>query len=150
MKEEVTDGDDYADWIRWVEDAEQSMREERATKCTATLASQQHRTLNTTLVPTLLQVGTVGSSESEHPIDTRLHPSSHKNGNTRWNEISQRIKVDSNLEKERQQQLWAILEQYQDVFAWNKGELGCCTVGEHAIDTQGFPPCRAAPGRLSY
>jgi hypothetical protein len=54
------------------------------------------------------------------------------------------------LEKERQQQLWAILEQYQDVFAWNKGELGCCTVGEHVIDTQGFPPCRAAPGRLSY
>jgi hypothetical protein len=43
-----------------------------------------------------------------------------------------------------------MLEQYQDVFAWNKGELGCCTVGEHVIDTQGFPPCRAAPGKLSY
>jgi hypothetical protein len=39
MKEEVTDGDDYADWIRWVADEEQSMREERATKCTAALAS---------------------------------------------------------------------------------------------------------------
>jgi hypothetical protein len=36
------------------------------------------------------------------------------------------------------------------VFAWNKGELGCCTVGEHSIDTQGFPPCKVAPGRLSY
>ncbi len=70
MKEEVTDGDDYADWIRWVADAEQSMREERVTKCTTTLASQQQRTLNTVLVPTLLQVGTVGSSESEHPIAT--------------------------------------------------------------------------------
>jgi hypothetical protein len=43
-----------------------------------------------------------------------------------------------------------VLERYWDVFAWNKGELGCCTVGEHVIDTQGFPPCRAAPGRLSY
>jgi hypothetical protein len=43
-----------------------------------------------------------------------------------------------------------MLERYQDVFAWNKGELGCCTVGEHVIDNQGFPPCRAAPGRLSY
>ncbi len=28
----------------------------------------------------------------------------------------------------------------QDVFAWNKGELGCI----------GFPPCKASPGRLSY
>jgi len=42
------------------------------------------------------------------------------------------------------------LERYQDVFAWNKGELGCCTIGEHNIDTQGFPPCKASPGRLSY
>jgi len=23
-------------------------------------------------------------------------------------------------------------------------------VGEHVVDTQGFPPCRASPGRLSY
>ncbi len=36
------------------------------------------------------------------------------------------------------------------MFAWNKGELGCCTIGEHSIDTQGFPPCRVAPIRLSY
>ncbi len=36
------------------------------------------------------------------------------------------------------------------MFAWNKGELGCCTVGEHSIDTQGFPPCRVAPRRLSF
>jgi hypothetical protein len=42
------------------------------------------------------------------------------------------------------------LEHYQDVFAWNKRELGCCTIGEHSIDTQGYPPCRVSPGRLSY
>ncbi len=28
--------------------------------------------------------------------------------------------------------------------------MGCCIVGEHVIDTQGFPPYRAALGRLSY
>jgi hypothetical protein len=39
---------------------------------------------------------------------------------------------------------------YQDVFAWNKKELGCCTIGEHNIDTQGFPPCNMTPGRLSF
>ncbi len=48
------------------------------------------------------------------------------------------------------QQLWSVLERYQDVFAWNKGELGCYTMGEHVIDTQGYPPCRVTPGRLSY
>jgi hypothetical protein len=49
MKEEVTDGDDYADWIRWVADAEKSMREESTPKCIASLALQQHRTLKTAL-----------------------------------------------------------------------------------------------------
>jgi hypothetical protein len=43
-----------------------------------------------------------------------------------------------------------VLGRYQDVFTWNKGELGCCTIGEHSIDTQGFPPCTVSPGRLSY
>jgi len=39
---------------------------------------------------------------------------------------------------------------YQDVFAWNKGELVCCTIEEHFVDTQGFPPCKVSPRRLSY
>jgi putative transposase len=60
------------------------------------------------------------------------------------------MRVDQVLNKEMGRQLWRVLEQYQDVFAWNKGELGCCTIGEHLIDTQGFPPCKVASGRLSY
>jgi hypothetical protein len=60
------------------------------------------------------------------------------------------MRVDQVLNKEMGRQLWRVLEQYQDVFAWNKGELGCCTIGEHSIDTQGFPPCKVVPGRLSY
>ncbi len=59
-------------------------------------------------------------------------------------------KVNTSLDKKKQQQLWKVLECYQDVFAWNKGELGCCTNGEHFMDTQGFPPCKVSPGRLSY
>jgi hypothetical protein len=69
---------------------------------------------------------------------------------TRWEEISQKIKIDHNLGDDEKQQLWKMLGGYQDVFAWNKGELGCCTIGEHNIDTQGFLPCKASPGRLSY
>ncbi len=40
MNEEITKGDDYADWIRWVADAEQSMRDERTPKDMVTLVSQ--------------------------------------------------------------------------------------------------------------
>ncbi len=69
---------------------------------------------------------------------------------TRWGEICQKIRIDQHLDKGMERQLWKVLEQYQDVFAWNKGELGCYKVGEHLIDTQGFPPCKVAPGRLSY
>jgi hypothetical protein len=78
-----------------------------------------------------------------------VSPSCHEPG-ARWKEICERIRIDADLGEIGQQQLWGILERYQDVFAWNKGELGCCTIGEHSIDTQGFPPCKASPGRLSY
>jgi hypothetical protein len=43
-----------------------------------------------------------------------------------------------------------VLECYQDVFVWNKGELGYCTIKEHYVDSQGFPPCKVSPSRLSY
>ncbi len=144
------EGDDYADWIRWVADAEQSMCNERTAKDTVIFASQQRRSMDTAPVPTLQQVIPTRNDESECAITAQLDSSIHEERDTRWSEICQRIKVDRNLDEGRQQQLWAVLERYQDVFAWNKGELGCCTVGEHVIDTQGFPPCRAAPGRLSY
>jgi len=64
----------------------------------------------------------------------------------RWREICQQIKIDIGLDDQGQRQIWGILERYHDVFAWNKGELGCCTIEEHCIDTQGFPPCKASPG----
>ncbi len=110
MNEEITDGDDYADWIKWVANAEQSMRDERTPKDTVTLVSQQHRAMDTASVPTLQQVIPTGSDESECAITARLGPSVHEERDVRWSEICQRIKVDHNLEKGRQQQLWAMLE----------------------------------------
>jgi hypothetical protein len=74
----------------------------------------------------------------------------NRKADSRWGEISQKMRIDQDLNEEKGQQLWRVLEQYQDVFAWNKGELGCCTIGKHLIDTQGFPPCKVVPGRLSY
>jgi hypothetical protein len=68
----------------------------------------------------------------------------------RWEDISHKFRIDQGLDELKRPVLWRILDQYQDVFAWTKGELGCCTVGEHSIDTQGFPPCRVVLGRLSF
>jgi hypothetical protein len=73
-----------------------------------------------------------------------------RKGNERWEDISQKLRIDQGLDELKRPVLWRLLDQYQDVFAWNKGELGCCTVGEHSINTQGFPPCRVAPGWLSF
>jgi hypothetical protein len=43
-----------------------------------------------------------------------------------------------------------LLQEFQDVFAWHMGKLSTCNMGEHSIDTQGFPPCTMMFGRLSF
>jgi hypothetical protein len=45
-----------------------------------------------------------------------MSPSHHESG-TRWKEICERIRIDADLGGIGQQQLWGILERYQDVFA---------------------------------
>ncbi len=97
----------------------------------------------------LLQVHQMNGSDSHLNHKEQLAWSDNQKVSIRWEEISQRIKIDHNLDEEKKQQLWEMLENYQDVFAWNKGELGCCTIGEHSIDMQGFPPCKVSPSRLS-
>ncbi len=135
MKEEITDADDYANWIQWVADAE---RGEQVLSGTGKGAE----------VPVLLQVQREDIANSHNSIKAQLDH--NREADSRWDEIHQKMRMDQVLNKEMGRQLWRVLEQYQYVFAWNKGELGCCTIREHSIDTQGFPPCRVAPGRLSY
>ncbi len=60
------------------------------------------------------------------------------------------IEVDLNLNKNKASEFLQVLEIYADVFAWHKGELGCCVVGEHEIDTQGLPPCHTGHNRLFF
>jgi hypothetical protein len=96
----------------------------------------------------LLQIQQMEIADSSGDVKERIMRNPKED--TRWGEICQKIRIDQYLDKGKERQLWNVLEQYQDVFAWNKGELGCCNVGEHLIDTQGFPPCKVAPGRLSY
>ncbi len=152
MTEEITDGDDYANWIRWVFDAEKS----RQTMYKSThdvpvpLLLHQHCPERDSAISMLLQTVQVRDGDSGREPIEKFVSSRHCELGIRWKEIRERIKIDTDLGEHGQQQLWGILERYQDVFAWNKGELGCCTIGEHSIDTQGFPPCKASPGRLSY
>ncbi len=114
------------------------------------LLLQQPNRGHASSIPALLQTVQTKDGNSDGSHTEQLTSSNHDEMDTRWREICQRIKIDTSLEEERQQQLWRVLERYQDVFAWNKGELGCCTIGEHFVDTQGFPPCKASPSQLSY
>jgi hypothetical protein len=47
----------------------------------------------------------------------QLASSSHHEMDNRWREICQQIKIDTGLDDERKQQLWGILERYQEIFA---------------------------------
>jgi hypothetical protein len=131
MKEEITDADDYADWIQWAADAEQG----KQTLPEVTSAAE---------VSVILQVQQMDIVDSSSNIKERI--ADNRKEDSRWGEICRKIRIYRNLDEEMGQQLWRVLKQYQDVFAWNKGELGCCTIGEHTINTQGFPPCKVAPG----
>jgi len=136
MKEEIWESDDYADWIEWVAD------EEKKRQTLTGLANSG--------VPTLLQVQQIDNSASCKVLESQTVGTKELSEDSRWRDICQKLRIDPGLDELKRPMLWKVLERYQDVFAWNKGELGCCTVGEHSIDTQGFVPCRATPGRLSY
>jgi hypothetical protein len=152
MTEENSDGDDYANWIKWSADAEENMPSvcKSARNVVGPVPLQQHKPDHDFVTPMILQTAQVGTKEPYHMTNEGCVLGNHYESEIRWKEICEWIKVDTELDEHGQQQLWATLEKYKDVFAWNKGELGCCTIDEHGIDTQGFPPCSASPGRLSY
>jgi hypothetical protein len=152
MMEENSDGDDYADWIKWSVDAEENMltKCESARNVLGRVLSQQHKPNHGSVIPTILQTAHTRTEEPDCKTNEGCVSGNHPESKVRWKEICGRIKVDANLDEHKQQQLWVTLERYKDVFAWNKGELGHCTIGERSIDTQGFPPCNASLGRLSF
>jgi len=119
MTKEITYGDDYADWIRWVSDAEKSRQtvHESTHDVPIPLLLQQHYPEHDSAIPMLLQTVQVkdGNSDCE-PIE-KFVSSSHRESGIRWKEICERIKIDIDLGECGQQQLWGILERYQDVFA---------------------------------
>jgi len=86
MRKEISESDDYADWIQWVSDAE---RGEPNSKESALCAE----------VPAVLQVHQVNRKEA-HPKQF-TSSAGYPKMSTRWEEISQKIRVDHNLGEEK-------------------------------------------------
>jgi len=48
---------------------------------------------------------------------------------SRWTQIKSRVRLDESLNEKQQKKLWDLLEEFQEVLAWHKGELGQCSRG---------------------
>jgi hypothetical protein len=94
MKEEITDADDYADWIRWVADVEQEKQ-------------VISRETNDAKVSVLLQVQHMDITAHHNSLKEQL--AEHRKADSRWGEICQKMRVDRNLDREKGQQLWGVL-----------------------------------------
>jgi len=81
MKEEITDSNDYADWIQWVSDAEQGKQ--------VIFATSKHEEASV-----LLQLQQVNSDLFHNKFKEQLSVSNNCTTDSRWAKISQKIKVD--------------------------------------------------------
>jgi len=107
MTEEIMDGDDYADWIRWVSDAEKSRQiiHESTHDVPVPLLLQQHCPQHDFTIPMILQTIQVKDGDPDcEPIEKFISPSRHEL-RIRWKEICERIKIDADLGEIGQQQL---------------------------------------------
>jgi hypothetical protein len=105
MAKEVTDLDDYADWIRWVSDAEHNrhaMHESTQDLPVPSLLQQPSPTHNSSILVLLQTVQVKNGHPDCKPIE-QVASSSHHEMDIRWKEIYQRIKIDTDLDDERKQ-----------------------------------------------
>jgi hypothetical protein len=102
MNEDIAEEDHYADWIRWVADAEQSRHDVCTLDADVTLELSQSNPRDTPSIPTLRQVVQIKDDDSDRSTTTRLGSSNHEETGTRWRKICQRIRIDGNLDKRKQ------------------------------------------------
>jgi hypothetical protein len=67
-----------------------------------------------------------------------------------WVEIRNKIRIDLDLGQKKSNQLWELLEQFLNVFAWHKGELGCCKFGKHVVTLKGFPHAKQLQANFHF
>jgi len=101
MVEEDSDGDDYADWIKWSSDAEENrlFEYESARSELGTVPLQQRGPEHDSVIPEILQTAQVMTDGPDHKPGEGCESCSHSKSEDRWKDICERIKVDANLEK---------------------------------------------------
>jgi hypothetical protein len=87
------------------------------------------------------KLGTLGEEQTFQVLDKETN---------KWAKIKSKIRVDPDIGFDKTKQLWEMLDQFPDVFAWHKGEFGYYKIGEHVVNTQGFPPCYNTPSMFSF
>ncbi len=95
MDEKIIDVDDYADWMRWVSDAEQSKRAmyESTHDADVPFLLQQPSRRDASSIPALRQIVQMKDGNSNHNTTEQLGSSSHEEKDIRWREICQQIKM---------------------------------------------------------
>ncbi len=107
MTEEILDGDDYADWIRWASDAEENIQSMHVSthNVPGPVLLQQHKPKHDSPVPMLLEIVQVEIGNFDCKPTEKFTSCSHLELGIRWKEICERIKIDTDLGKNGQQQL---------------------------------------------
>jgi hypothetical protein len=90
MEEEITYANDYAYWLKWVSNVEQSRH-------------AKYESTHYVAILVLLQVHQVEGGNLDINSTEQLASFNHDEMSTRWREICQRIRVDPNLNKKKQQ-----------------------------------------------
>jgi len=103
MKEEITDADDYADWIRWVFNAKQGRQAmyESTRGVAVPPLLQQPSQVHASSIPAPLQTVQMRDGNSNGSHTEQLTSANHCEMNTRWREICQQIMIDTSLEEEK-------------------------------------------------
>ncbi len=86
MREETADADDYADWIKWVADAEQR---KQALAGSVTNAE----------VHVLLQVQQLNDAAPCNNFNDQIASTDNPGLSSRWEDICQKLRVDQNLDE---------------------------------------------------
>jgi hypothetical protein len=101
MTEENSNGDDYADWIKWSSDAEENRLSvcESARNVLGSVLLQQHKSNHDSVIPMILQTAQAKTDEPDLRPNEGCALCSHTESKIRWKEICERIKVDADLDE---------------------------------------------------
>jgi len=104
MTEEISDGDDYADWIKWASDAEEKRKSMRMSthNVPGPVLLQQHKPKHDSAIPMLLQTVQVEIGNSDCKPTEKFALCSHPELGIRWKEICEQIKINTDLGKHGQ------------------------------------------------